>query len=47
METDKTILFIDDDPDMLEIGGIILKKAGYEYLAAYSTRLYDAENERV
>jgi len=34
MEQKKTILFVDDDPDMLEIGGIILKKAGYAYLGA-------------
>ncbi len=27
---------MDDDEDMLEIGGIILKKAGYAYLPASS-----------
>lgn len=27
-------MFVDDDPDMLEIGGIILEKAGYSYLSA-------------
>ncbi len=32
----KTILFVDDDPDMLEIGGIMLRKAGYDYLSASS-----------
>jgi PAS domain S-box-containing protein len=32
----RKVLFVDDDPDMLEIGGIILKKAGYEYASATS-----------
>lgn len=32
----KTILFIDDDPDMLEIGGMIINKEGYHYLTAGS-----------
>lgn len=32
----RRVLFVDDDPDMLEIGGIILKKAGYEYSSATS-----------
>jgi len=36
MEKQRTILFVDDDEDMLEIGGIILKKAGYAYLSAAS-----------
>lgn len=35
-EKNKTILFVDDDVDMLEIAGIILKKAGYKYLTASS-----------
>ncbi|MFQ5676916.1 MAG: PAS domain S-box protein, partial [bacterium] len=36
MENGKTILFVDDDLDMLEIGGIILKNAGYGYIPATS-----------
>ncbi len=32
----KTILFVDDDLDMLDIAGIILRKAGYGYLTASS-----------
>ncbi len=32
----KTILFVDDDTDMLEIGGFILRKAGYNFLGAES-----------
>lgn len=36
MESGKTILFVDDDPDMLEIGGIVLKKEGYGYIPAIS-----------
>jgi len=32
----KKILFVDDDVDMLEIDGIKLKKAGYEYTTATS-----------
>jgi PAS domain S-box-containing protein len=35
-EMKKTILFVDDDVDMLEIAGIILKKAGFGYLTASS-----------
>lgn len=34
MKKRRTILFIDDDLDMLEIGGIFLKKAGYDFLSA-------------
>lgn len=34
MDTERTILFVDDDPDMLEIGGIILRKEGYGFLPA-------------
>ncbi len=33
---EKTILFVDDDVAMLEVGGIVLKKAGYRYLSAPS-----------
>jgi PAS domain S-box-containing protein len=32
----KTILFVDDDPIMLEIGGIIIRKAGYGYIPTAS-----------
>lgn len=32
----KTVMFVDDDVDILEIGGVILKKAGYRYLPARS-----------
>lgn len=32
----KSVLFVDDDRDMLDIGGIILKKAEYEYIPASS-----------
>lgn len=34
----RTILFIDDDSDMLEVAGIILQKSGYRYLSAISGR---------
>lgn len=33
-DKNKSILFVDDDFDMLEIAGIVLKKAGYRYVAA-------------
>ncbi len=36
MKENRTILFVDDDPDMLEIGGIIIRKAGYKFQAASS-----------
>ncbi len=36
MEKERTILFIDDDPEMLEVGGLILRRAGYSYLTATS-----------
>ncbi len=36
MSKDRTILFVDDDPDMVEIGGIILKRAGYNYIPTTS-----------
>ncbi|MFQ5864150.1 MAG: PAS domain S-box protein [bacterium] len=36
MENNKTILLVDDDPDMLEIGGIIIRRAGYNYMTATS-----------
>ena len=32
----KTILLVDDDPDMLEIGGIVVKRAGYGCIPAIS-----------
>ena len=32
----RTILFVDDDLGMLEMGGIILRRAGYKYLTASS-----------
>jgi len=34
MDGMKTILFVDDDPDMLEIGSIILNRAGYKCVGA-------------
>lgn len=36
MTKNRTILFVDDDPDMLEIGGIIIRKAGYNYISTTS-----------
>lgn len=36
MKKERKILFVDDDPDMLEIGGIIIKRAGYDYVSAIS-----------
>ncbi len=36
MALDRTILFVDDDSDMLEIGGIIIRRAGYSYLPTAS-----------
>lgn len=36
MQDKKKILFVDDDPDMLEIAGITLKRAGYQYITALS-----------
>ena len=36
MYKNKTILFVDDDPNMLEIGSIFLQNAGYNYLPATS-----------
>ncbi len=39
MERRRTILFVDDDEDMLEIGGIILRKAGYTYVPADSAEV--------
>jgi len=34
MNEPRTILFVDDDPDMLEIGGIVLRKEGYDFMGA-------------
>ncbi|MFQ5706483.1 MAG: PAS domain S-box protein [bacterium] len=36
MARNKAILFVDDDPDMLEIAGIVLRKAGYMFIPATS-----------
>lgn len=36
MTENRTILFVDDDPDMLEIGGIVVRQAGYSFMPASS-----------
>ncbi len=36
MRDNRTILFVDDDPDMLEIGGIVIRQAGYSFISAAS-----------
>ena len=36
MTENRTILFVDDDPDMLEIGGIVVRQAGYSFIPASS-----------
>ncbi len=36
MQDSRTILFVDDDPDMLEIGGIVIRQAGFSYVPASS-----------